>query len=41
MSIDEYEDYLEVNNPRIQRQIRQATREYKAGKARPAEELLK
>lgn len=40
MDIDEFEDYLEFQDPKVQRQIEKSSREYQAGKARPARELL-
>ena len=40
MDADEFEDYLEVHNPRIQRLIRKSYEEYKMGKGRQAEEFL-
>ena len=40
MDIDEFEDYLELRDPKIREHIRTSTKEYFAGKSRPAEELL-
>lgn len=40
IGVDELEDWLEVNDPEIQRQIEEGYREYRAGKARPAREFL-
>ena len=40
MSAEELEDYLELRDPKVQAHIRASDREYLAGKARPAEELL-
>lgn len=40
MDIDEFEDYLELNDPKAQRDIRKSTEEIRAGKSRPARELL-
>lgn len=40
MDIDEFEDYLELNDPKAQRDIRKSTEEFRAGKSRPARELL-
>ena len=40
MDIDEFEDYLELNDPRVQRDIEQSTKEFREGKGRPARELL-
>jgi PHD/YefM family antitoxin component YafN of YafNO toxin-antitoxin module len=40
MDIDEFEDYLELQDPTVQRHIKKSNEEYLAGKSRPAEELL-
>lgn len=40
MNIDEFEDYLELQNPKIQRFIKEAANEHRAGKSRPASEVL-
>ena len=40
MDADELEDYLELRDPKVQAHIRKATAEFRAGKSRPAEELL-
>jgi PHD/YefM family antitoxin component YafN of YafNO toxin-antitoxin module len=40
MDIDEFEDYLELQDPKVQRQIEKSHQEYRAGKSRPARELL-
>ena len=40
MDIDEFEDYLELQNPEAQAIIREGTKEYLTGTSRPAEELL-
>lgn len=40
MDIDEFEDYLELQDPKVHAAIRKSTAEYRAGKARPARELL-
>jgi len=40
MDIDEFEDYAELHDPVIQREIEASRKEYKAGKGRPARELL-
>jgi len=40
MDIDEFEDYLELNDPKAQRDIRKCTEEFRAGKSRPASEFL-
>ena len=41
MDIDEFEDYLELRDPKVRAIIRKGTEEYRAGKSRPAEQLLK
>jgi prevent-host-death family protein len=40
MNIDEFEDYLELRDPKVQRFIKEAAGEYRAGKGRPATKLL-
>ncbi len=40
MDIDEFEDYLEANNPEVQKIIADGTREYSEGKARPADKFF-
>lgn len=40
LDIDEFEDYLELQNPKIREHIRKSNEEYLAGKSRSAEELL-
>ena len=40
MDIDEFEDYLEVRDPKVKAIIKKGRQEYLAGKSRPAEELL-
>ncbi len=40
MDIDEFEDYLELQDPQVSRIIVEGTKEYLAGKSRPAEDLL-
>ncbi len=40
MDIDKLEDYLELQDPTVQRIIKKGYEEYLAGKSRPAEELL-
>ena len=40
MNIDEFEDYLEVQDTKVQRFVKEAASEYRAGKGRPAGELL-
>lgn len=41
MDIDEFEDYLELQDPKVQEAIRKSHEGYLAGKARPAEGLQK
>ena len=41
MDIDEFEDYLELQDPKIREHIRKSSEEYLSGKSRPAEELLR
>lgn len=40
MDIDEFEDYLELQDPKVQRCIEKGYQDYRAGKSRPARELL-
>jgi len=40
MNIDEYEDYLDIQDPKVNKQIKQSYKEYITGKARPVEEFL-
>lgn len=40
MNIDEFEDYLELQDPRVTRIIEEGTKEYRAGKSKPAEDLF-
>lgn len=40
MNIDEFEDYLEERDPKVQRFVKAAAAEYRAGKGRPAEALV-
>jgi PHD/YefM family antitoxin component YafN of YafNO toxin-antitoxin module len=40
MDVDEFEDYLELQNPKVKRDIEISRKEYLAGKSRPADELL-
>ena len=40
MDIDEFEDYLELRDPRVREHIRKSYQEYRAGKGRPIEEFL-
>lgn len=39
MDIDEFEDYLELHDPKVNAGIKKSHREYRAGKARPLERL--
>ncbi len=39
IDIDELEDYLELQNPEVSKYIKQSTKEYLAGKIRPAQAL--
>ena len=41
MDIDEFEDYLELRDPKVRKHIQKSKEEYLAGKSRPAEEFLK
>jgi len=41
MDIDEFEDYLELQDPKAQASIRRSRREFLAGKSRRARELLR
>jgi hypothetical protein len=40
MDIDEFEDYLELQDPKVREHIRKSNEEYLAGKSRPIEEFL-
>jgi PHD/YefM family antitoxin component YafN of YafNO toxin-antitoxin module len=40
MDIDEFEDYLELQDPKVRAIIARGRQEYLAGKSRPAEDLL-
>lgn len=40
MDIDEFEDYLELQDPKVRAMIAKGRQEYLAGKSRPAEDLL-
>ena len=40
MNIDEFEDYLEMQDPKAKATIRKSSEEFRAGKARPADALL-
>lgn len=41
MDIDEFEDYLDLQDPKIRADIAQSRKEFLAGKSRPFEEFLK
>lgn len=40
MAADELEDYLELKDPKVKRQIQQSNEDLRAGRVRPAQELL-
>lgn len=40
MNIDDLEDYIELQDPKMKKQIAEGYQEYLAGKTRPVEELL-
>jgi len=40
MDVDEFEDYLELQDPKVREHIRKSNEEYLAGKGRPAELFL-
>ena len=40
MDADELEDYLELQDPKVRRLIQQSNEDIRAGRTRPAEELL-
>ncbi|MCK4386849.1 MAG: type II toxin-antitoxin system Phd/YefM family antitoxin [Candidatus Pacebacteria bacterium] len=40
IDIDEYEDFIEQRNPRIQRILKESHRDYLAGRVQPADKLL-
>ncbi len=40
MDIDEFEDYLELRDPKVRRHIQKSNDQYLAGNSRPAEEFL-
>lgn len=40
MDIDEFEDYLELNDPKVRRDIEKSNEDIRAGRTRPIEELL-
>ena len=39
-NVDEFEDYLELQDPEVKRSIERSRKEYLAGKSRPAEEFF-
>lgn len=41
MDIDEFEDYLELQDPKVRAHIRRSYQEYRAGKGRPMGQFLK
>lgn len=41
MDIDEFEDYLELQDPKVREHIQKSNKEHLAGKSRPAEEFLR
>jgi prevent-host-death family protein len=41
MDVDEFEDYLEIREPKVRRDIEISNKEYLAGKSRPAEEFFR
>jgi PHD/YefM family antitoxin component YafN of YafNO toxin-antitoxin module len=41
MDVDEFEDYLELQDPKVNRIIDEGRKEYLAGKCRPVGELFK
>ena len=40
MDIDEFEDYLELQDPKLKKQIRQGFAQYRKGKTKPARDFL-
>ena len=40
MDIDEFEDYLELQDPKVERHIKKSTADFLAGRSRPAREFL-
>lgn len=40
MDIEEFEDYLELQDPKVRKHIQKSRAEYLAGKSRPVEEFL-
>ena len=41
MDIDEFEDYLELRDTGVKKQIKKSSDEYRRGKARPARDFLR
>lgn len=41
MDIDEFEDYLELQDPKVRAIIAKGRQEYLAGRSRPARDLLR
>lgn len=40
MDIDEFEDYLEIQDPKVRAHIKKSYQEYRAGKGRPVEDFI-
>ena len=40
MDIDEFEDYLELRDPKVRAHIAESRKEFEAGKSRPIEQFL-
>ena len=40
LDVDEFEDYLELRDPTVKRQIRESAKQYQRGETRDADELL-
>jgi prevent-host-death family protein len=40
IDFDEFEDYLDLRDPAVQERIAEASREHRAGKSLPAEDLI-
>ena len=40
MDYDEFEDYLELQDPKVERHIKKSTEDFLAGRSRPAREFL-
>ena len=40
MGIDEFQDYLELRDPKVREHIRKSQQEYLAGKSRPIEQFI-